>query len=252
MFAMFDTLKIAEILALSLILAAVSAPAHALLMGEKARNAPVNGLKTALQYYKKGMPHDQIWQKTGWYCPLRKREGCRFEVAGNCTSESKLNITALLHSSFTGKIPLSRVFNAACVWQRYPKLKRSVLIYFSECDGWGGFASGDGASGEICINGEYLKTIFRKKKNSLTGSGKINEAKRTLHRIFLHELQHHIQFAEGWPLSREECPYRRRMLEVEAYYVAGERESLIRGEGRSLVAKERKQRAPHWFRQGLC
>ncbi len=238
--------------ALLILLLVPAAPAHALLMGEKAKHAPVNGLKVALRYYKKGASHDQVWQKTGWYCPLRQRKGCRFEVAGGCADLNKLNITALLHTSFTGKISLSKVFNAACVWQRYPALKKKVMVYFGKCQGWGGFASGDGKSGEICVNGAYLKKIFEQKKKSLTGGDKIVQAKKALHNVFLHELQHHIQFAEGWPAYREECPYERRMLEAEAYYVAGARESLIAKGKNALVKQAKKTHAPHWFREGLC
>lgn len=237
---------------LALLLLALAAPAHALLMGEKARHAPVGSLKSALLYYKKGASHDEVWKKTGWYCPLRKRRGCQFEVAGDCVGVNKLNIIALLHTSFTGKIPLGRVFNAGCVWQRYPALKKNVMIYFGQCRGAGGLASGDGKNGEICVNGEYLKRIFREKRKSLTGGGKLSQAKREIHSVFLHELQHHIQYAEGWPVYHPKCPYNRRMLEVEAYYVAGQRESLINAGKNSLVKQPQKHRAPHWFRGGLC
>ena len=104
--------------------------AHALLLGEKARNAPIAGLKSALLRYKLGETHESVWQHTRWYCPFRNHIGCRWEIADNCTSVNHLNITRLKHTSFTGKVPLWKVFNVACVWQRYPSLKEKIFIYY--------------------------------------------------------------------------------------------------------------------------
>ena len=222
--------------------ALITAPAHALLMGEKASRAPVNGLTRALMLYQQGNSHEQVWVKTKWYCPLRTRVGCRFEVAGKCTGVNRLNMIALKHTSFTGQIPLAKVFNAGCVWQQYPRLKQRIVIYFSDCDGWGGFASAkhDG-SGKICINGNLLKKVFSKLNSPIVGKKRVAEARDRLHRVFIHELQHHIQFVEKWPPYNPDCPYRSRLLEQEAYYVDAREK---------LGYKERKKRPPNWYKGG--
>lgn len=212
--------------------------AHALLLGEKARNAPIAGLKSALLRYKLGETHESVWQHTRWYCPFRNHIGCRWEIADNCTSVNHLNITRLKHSSFTGKVPLWKVFNVACVWQRYPSLKKQIFIYYE----------GTRDATEICN--------FKNEQDTLGYAWRFQEGDRgiclniyqlsqkgNLHLIFLHELQHHIQLIENFPKFNENCPYERRMLEEEAFYVE-RRESLTR--------KEKLKQAPEWFIPGLC
>ena len=221
--------------------------AHALLLGEKARNAPIAGLKSALLRYKLGETHESVWQHTRWYCPFRNHIGCRWEIADNCTSVNHLNITRLKHTSFTGKVPLWKVFNVACVWQRYPSLKEKIFIYYDGTKDAAGICDfeqfkdkqiyayvlhaddGHDVNG-ICINGANLRYLTDIRKN-------------VLHRTFLHELQHHIQLIENFPKFNENCPYERRMLEEEAFYVE-RRESLTR--------KEKFEQAPEWFIPGLC
>ena len=228
-----------------LLIVAAFAPAQALLLGEKARNAQLGSLKSALSYYKKGASHDEVWRRTKWYCPLRTRAGCRFEVAGKCTDVRKVNMVAIQHTAFTGQIPLAKVFNASCIWQRYPSIKSRIFIYFGDCGtGFLGTASRrhDG-SGRICLSNSLLKEVFA--KGAIQGKEKINRAKRELHRVFIHEMQHHIQFVEQWPTyDRATCPYHRRMLEREAFYVADKRELMSK--------KQRKATPPHWFSSGLC
>lgn len=221
-------------------------PAHALLLGEKARSAQKASLKNALRHYQRGESHETVWEKTGWYCPLRKKPGCRFEVAGRCTGVGVFNITALRHAAVRGReIPLRKVFNAACVYQRYPSMKEGIKIFFGDCNGAGGWASRDEhGRGRICINREMSEQIKREKdKGPIKNRGRVAASREALHRIFIHEMQHHIQFVEGWPEFRRNCPYDRRALEREAYYVA-KRESLNR--------KEREANPPHWYRSGLC
>lgn len=228
-----------------LLMVAAFAPAHALLLGEKARNAQLGSLKSALSYYKKGASHDEVWRRTKWYCPLRTRAGCRFEVAGKCTDVNKINIVAIKHTAFTGRIPLAKVFNASCIWQRYPSIKSRIFIYFGDCGGHLGTASREHKGrGGICLSTSLLKKVFDKNRSPIQGKEKINRAKRELHRVFIHEMQHHIQFVENWPHYDWECPYHRRTAEREASYVADKRE---------LVSyKKRKTTPPHWFSSGLC
>ena len=223
-----------------------SVPAHALLLGEKARSAPEASLKNALRYYQRGESHETVWERTRWYCPLRKKPGCRFEVAGSCTGIGVFNSTALRHAAARGgEISLYKVFNAGCVYQRYPSMKKSIRIFFGDCAGAGGWASRDAhGRGRICINREMSERIKRElNEGPIKNKDGVAAARGNLHRIFIHEMQHHIQFAEGWPEFRRSCPYNRRALEREAYYVA-ERENLNR--------KEREARPPHWYRGGLC
>ena len=228
--------------------ALITAPAHALLMGEKASRAPVNGLKRALMLYQQGNSHEQVWVKTKWYCPLRTRVGCRFEVAGKCTGVNRLNMIALKHTSFTGQIPLAKVFNASCVWQQYPHLRQRVVIYFEDCGNSSsilGTAHPEyNGTGKICIDGTLLKKVFSKLNSPIVGKKRVAEARDRLHRVFIHELQHHIQYAEKWPPRNHKCPYRRRLLEREAFYVADTRGAMN--------YKERKKHPPHWYRSGLC
>ena len=225
---------------------AASAPAHALLLGEKAKGASKASLKNALRYYKRGESHETVWAKTRWYCPLRKRPGCRFEIAGRCTDIGKINVVSLRHAAVRGrKIPLGKVFNAACIYQRYPSMKNGIQVSFGDCSGWGGSASRDAhGRGFICINRNLSEQIKQERgKGLIQNKGGIEKARADLHRIFIHEMQHHVQFAEGWPRYDGGCPYNRRAMEREAYYV-GEREKLN--------DKERKARAPHWHQSGLC
>ena len=216
--------------------------ASALLMGEKARNAPAHALQTALSYYQHGASHEEVWKKTGWHCPFRKRPGCRFEVA-ECTGKNYLNIVALKHASDKGgSAPLHKVFNALCVYQRYPSMKRGVSVYFGDCAGGAlGTASHDG---KICISKNLPSRLAaEKQKGGVLNSGRIEEARTILHRVFIHEMQHHIQFAEGWPKFNRGCPYNQRAPEREAFYVDSRE---------ALTLRERRATPPIWYKSGLC
>lgn len=212
----------------------VAAPANALLMGEKAKHAPVAPLRIAVQMYDKGASDKAIWQKTGWYCPNRDTSVCRWETPPACTKISLMNMTAIQHTSFTGGIPLWRVFNAACVWKEYPSLQNKVVVYMGGCHGAWGTASHNGETGAICISGELFHLIK-------SGAPK---AKDSLYRVFIHELQHQIQFIERWSaFNRDDCPYKRRWHEREAFYV----------DAREFAsAEKRKNTAPVWHKPGLC
>lgn len=208
-------------------------PANALLMGERAAHAPVASMQTAVQMYQKGASHKQVWQQTGWYCPQRQTGKCRWETPPDCTRISLMNITAIRHTAFTGKIPLWRVFNASCVWNEYPALRERVVVFFGGCRGALGTASHDGSTGEICVSGELLRRIK---------SG-APDADKLLYEVFIHELQHQIQFVEKWPVYDETCPYELRKLEREAFLV-GAREFMPR--------EQRRKVPPAWFKPGQC
>ncbi len=215
-------------------------PVNALLLGEKARFAPLASLQSALQLYKSGGTHEMVWRQTGWHCPLRERP-CRWEIAGNCTDFAMINVVAIEHTSFTGKVPMWKVFNVACIWQQYPQLRDRVFVYFGDCGGWGGFARPDfGKGGEVCLNGNALRRI----RDSGSKTEKAH-ARKWLHRVFIHELQHHIQFAEQWPAPPDhaKCPYDKRAIEREAAYV----------HKRTSLSKTQKRKSPPlWYSEGLC
>ena len=228
----FDICALAVIAIFAVALLAAP-PANALLMGEKAEYAPLGALRTAGMMYEDGDSHKRVWQKTGWYCPQRRPSGCRWELDPGCTKPAQVNITAIRHTAFTGKIPLWQVFNASCVWQQYPQLQNKVVVFSGTCRGALGTASHDGRTGEICISSELLQKI----KNRAA------DAKKNLYLVFLHELQHQVQFAEKWSVYNTACPYRLRKWEREAFYVSA-RESLSR--------KQRRKTPPAWFEPGLC
>ena len=218
----------------------ITMPAHALLMGEKAVGAPLNKLKTALRLYKKGETHSQVWRKTGWYCPQRKRLGCRWEIPANCADASLISFQVLRHTDGK-KISLRRMFNSTCLWRRYPQLKKQIIVYLGKCGGYWGTAS---HNGEICINRKKVfNELFNKQGRLLPRGERLTKAKKDLHWTFIHEIQHHIQFAEGWPKSSGECPYRQRMLEREAYAV---------NRRISMTHTQRRETPPHWYAPGLC
>ena len=221
----------AAALALALLLAS---PSHALLFGEKARFAPLNKLRVALQMYERGDSHKKVWRKTGWYCPERKQP-CRWESSPGCTRLGLMNITAVKHTTFTGEIPMWKMFNAGCVWQQYPFMRDKIKVALGHCGGALGTASShDGKSGTICVSGVLLQKIAQERSD---------EAKESLHRVFLHELQHQVQFTEKWGTYNVNCPYQKRKWEREAFYVS-DRESLSR--------KQKNNTPPHWFAPGLC
>lgn len=209
------------------------APANALLMGEKAKNAPVAPLRIAVQMYDKGDSHERIWQKTGWYCPNRDTDVCRWEAKPDCTSIKWVNMTAIQHTTFTGKIPLWRVFNTACVWEGYPSLRNKVVVYLGGCGGNWGTAWHDGSTGEICIHDDLMERI---KKGA-------PEAERQLYWVFVHELQHQIQFMERWSEYNWDCPYKLREWEEEARIVS---------KRAFMDADKRRKNPPAWYKPGLC
>ena len=238
-------------------------PAQALLLGENARYAKTRTLKQVRRYYQKGLSHDEIWKKTGWYCPQGVAGKCRWEISDKCTGVNKINLNSLERTESKGAIPLHRIFKATCIYKQYPSMRKGIEIYLGDCKGWGGFASrrhGD-EIGKICISTQWLQIIEEARRNTPSISidksrdpkavqklyqdyrNKIEQAKKELHSIFIHEMQHHIQFAENWSVYDTRCPYESRQLEVEAYYV-DDREYLSQS--------QKRQKAPHWWHGGLC
>ena len=190
-------------MALTLLLALFSPEAAALMMGEKARSAQKAALEIALREYARGGTHAAIWRKTGWHCPTRQRGSCRWELPRKCHKREMMNLVALSHTSFTGEVALWRVFNAACVWLEYPQVRERVRVHRGDCRGYYGWAA---HNGRVCIN---IDRILRDGP----------EGEREAHRVLLHELQHQIQYIEGWPKPRHDCPYHLRGIEAEAFEV---------------------------------
>ena len=201
--------------------------ADALMMGEKARFAPKANLEIALRLYARGASHAKVWRQTGWHCPARKRGGCRWELPGKCRGREMMNLVALAHTAFAGDAPLRRVLNAACVWQQYPQARDRVRVFRGECGGHYGWASHDG---RVCVN---LDRVRREGENG----------ERAAHQVLLHELQHQIQFIEKWPAPRNDCPYRQRAMEAEAFEV------MARAEWSDA---KRKENPPRWSEAPRC
>ena len=214
-------------MALALLLALFSPEASALMMGEKARSARKAALEVALREYARGESHAAVWRKTGWHCPTRKRGSCRWELPQKCHKWELMNLVALSHTSFTGEIPLWRVFNAACVWLEYPQIREEVRVHQGNCNGNYGWAA---HNGRVCIN---IDKILR--------AGP--EGEQAAHRTLLHEIQHQIQYIEGWPKSRHDCPYRQRAIEAEAFEVA----KRVKWD-----APTRKATPPRWADSSKC
>ena len=208
-----------------------ASPARALLFGENARAAPRAPLQIALRMYKKGADHGAVWKKTGWFCFDRKAGGCRFELPhSGCYGPERMNLIQLDHTGFVGEVPLWKVFNAACVWSQYPALRKKIYASRGECRGAYGLASHDGEIGRVCVNLDKIR------RDAARGED-------VIYRVFLHEIQHQIQYAENWPRPRHDCGYDARALEQEARIV--ERRSR-------MDKKTRKNSPPNWPRGALC
>ena len=213
--------------ALALLPLLLSPDAAALMMGEKAHSARQAALQVALREYARGGSHAEIWRKTGWHCPTRARGGCRWELPRKCHKRELMNLVALSHTSFTGEVPLWRVFNAACVWLEYPQVRDRVRVHRGDCGGHYGWAS---HNGRVCINTDRILRAGA-------------EGERRAHRVLLHEIQHQIQYIEGWPKSRHDCPYNRRAIEAEAFEVEKRAQ---------WDAAARKATPPKWAEASKC
>lgn len=183
-----------------LALLALYAPAQALLMGENAKTANITNLNIAERMYRRGASHAEVWRRTGWHCANRKRGTCRWELRKKCHDISLFHLVPLRHSAFTGERFLFQVLGSSCLFLAYPEMRKKVRIYDGDCRGYWGLAHHDG---RVCVN---LRLIEANRA----------EGERAAYLVLLHEIQHQIQYVEGWPKSRHDCDYDRRAIEAEA------------------------------------